>query len=220
MTTFEKKVEDYWKETQKVYNKFTDAGGIAENSDYYVFQTTVKENPNLMIIGINPGGNGKNGKNVLSNGSNLYLDPSIEWFKTVQSIFGYPNNSALSMELENCVGTNRIFINTGSADQLHKEITNDKECGDLVKGWVYKIINPKYILAFGRDTFNFLAATKSKQKSKQFGDIKLEYATTRIGDKEVCYIPNPSKLNHTKGYFSEKNLKSWQEALKWFLLER
>ncbi len=215
MNDFENKIQVFWEKTQKVYNVFTQKGGVAENTDYYVFQTQYYHNPKLMIIGINPGGNGKSSRRWLfpKNKENMYLSADSEWFKNLQKIFGYPNNEFLKNYLENAVGTNRFFINTGNAKELNKEIKKSTECTKLIRDLVNNIIQPEKIIALGTDPFCTFRKAKSVQ-IKEFGKLKFKYSN--LDDIPICFIPNPSKINQSYFNTDEKN-KEWQKAIEWFL---
>jgi len=61
MNNFEVKLAEFWKKVQKEYSELIKIGGVAEKRDFYVFQTGYHHNPNLMIVGENPGGDGISG---------------------------------------------------------------------------------------------------------------------------------------------------------------
>lgn len=215
MEKFEEKIQAFWDKTQNVYTEFTKKGGVAENTDYYVFQTKYYHNPDLMIIGINHGGDGTGGGNWLSpkDGNNMYLSTDCDWFKQVQQIFGYPKNKFLKSYLENAVGTNRFFINTGSVEKLNKEIIQNRECTELIRDLVNNIIQPKKIIALGVAPFDTFRKANTVAL-KEFGSIQLKYANRN--NTPICFIPNPSKMNQKYFNSDEKN-KDWQKAIEWFL---
>jgi hypothetical protein len=74
----------------------------------------------------------------------------------------------LKDKLENCVGSNITFINTGNSGQIPKELKSPDFIRELV------IIKPKYIIALGIDPF--YALKNKPEKVKQFGSIALKYS--------------------------------------------
>lgn len=211
----EEKIMKFWDKVTKEYDILLNSGVIAQNTNYNVFQTPYSYPsiiPDLMIIGINPRGCSESGCKWLTpqDGKNLYISGEDTWFQTLRNIFGFPHNEILKPYLENCVGSNKVFINTSCVKRLPKS----KILGpSLIRELVSKIIQPKHIVSLGKDVFSSL---KNREvKSKEFGNIKLLYS--QRDDIPICYIPNPSRINAK--YFNQKDkLDSWQEALEWFLL--
>ena len=213
MEDFEYRINHFWKKVQKQYSELVCMGGIAENRDFYVFQTDYRYNPDLMIVGINPGGDGMSGACWLcpAENANMYLKGNDKWFQMLRNIFGYPENEVLKPFLENCVGSNRIFINTGNQNKIPQ--TNNNTLGpELIRELVSDIIQPKHIVTLGRDVFYTLK--KEKEQCKVFGNINFKYAF-RNGIP-ICFIPNPSSRNF-KYFNSEKKLIDWQKSLEWFM---
>jgi hypothetical protein len=207
---FEEKIQAFWEKVQAEYADLVKEDGIFPKTNYYVFQTKPSFNPDLMIVGINPGGNGYTGDYWLSpaNGENLYVLDAHPWFERLRHIFGYPQNVTLKPFLENCVGSNSVFINTGNASQIPKNIPALGP--NLIRELVSDIIKPNYILTLGNDTFYGLR--NGKVAFQEFGQIKLKYSY-RNGTP-VCYIPNPSRINSR--YFNNGKIEDWQKALEWF----
>jgi hypothetical protein len=214
MENFEGKVQAFWGDVQKQYLELVQEGGIAENTDFYVFQTGYRHKPDLMIVGINPAGGDDNGDRWLCppNNFNNYTKCDDVWFQTLRKIFGYPDNENLKTYLDDCVGSNEVFINTGSQRklrQLHTSVFGPT----LIRQLVTKIIEPKHIVALGKDVF--YALRTGKETFQKFGDVNFKYAHSSNG-VPICFIPNPSKQN-IKYFNNASLLKDWQNALEWFM---
>lgn len=211
MNKFEEKVQTFWRKVQLEYAGFVKEGGVAEKRDYYVFQTGYHHNPDLMIVGINPGGDRKNGDYWLctEDSYNSYVKGDHAWFQTLRNIFGYPQNTVLKPYFENCVGTNKVFINTGSIEKLPKDV--DSTSTKLIRELVRDIIQPKHIIALGKAPFDSLQV--SDLKVKKFGSVNLKYGYSQ--GTPICFIPNPSPINSK--YNNERTYTDWQEAIEWFM---
>lgn len=205
---FEEKIQAFWKKVQAEYADLVKEDGIFAKKNYYVFQTNYSFHPDLMIVGINPGGNYEGGC-WLTQGDNTYVLGTHSWFEGVRNIFGYPQNATLKPFLENCVGSNSIFINTGNASQIPKNVPALGP--NLIRELVSDIIQPNYILTLGSDIFYGLR--NGKESFKEFGQIKLKYSY-RNGIP-ICYIPNPSRRSRNR-YFNNGKIEDWQKALEWF----
>lgn len=106
---FQKALEDYWEKVQEIYAPYANQD-IDEDGNpllYYVFQTDVHYNPDLMIVGINPGAS-YHGEPFLCREDehgvvkNYYLlgAEMDAWARRLQSVFDYKqgenNDSYLS----------------------------------------------------------------------------------------------------------------------------
>lgn len=207
----ENKVLDFWNKVNNEYFDLIKVGGIAEKRDFYIFQTSYRHNPDLMIVGINPGGDNLNGECWIfpKNGQNMYLVGEHQWFKTLRNIFGYPENEILKPFFENCVGSNKVFLNTGNI----RKIPNSNLLGpNLIRELVSDIIQPKHIVALGKDAFCSLSNRKASIKT--FGRVNLLHSYR--DSIPICYVCNPSRQNAR--FFNQKELlDDWQSALEWFL---
>lgn len=204
-------VHDFWNKVNKEYLELTKPGGIAEKRNYYIFQTAYHYNPDLMIIGINPGGDKSDDKSWICphDMQNMYVTGEHQWFQTLRSIFGYPKNEVLKPFFENCVGSNKVFINTGSV----KKIPNSNLLGpSLIRELVSEIIQPKHIVALGKDVFCSLSNKKASYKT--FGQVNLVHSFR--DSIPICYVYNPSKLN-ARFFNKQELLDDWQKAIEWFL---
>jgi len=201
----------FWNKVQEKYSVFVETGGVAQKKDFYIFQTGYRHNPDLMIVGINPGGNVESDSKWLGpeNNENWYVKGTHTWFQTLRNIFGYPENEVLRSYLENCVGSNKIFINTGNQNKIPKEI--DSISTALIRELVSDIIKPKHIIALGVSPFYTLRI--GKVEFKQFGKIKLKYAYRK--ETPICFIPNPSARNGK--YLNSETFPEWQKAIEWFM---
>lgn len=215
-TDFQLKLETFGAKVHEVYDPLVGQGGTAENVDYYVFQTTPHEEPELLVMGINPGGNGKNGVQAATGSAdtnyNAYFDDNAhQWFQTLRRIFGTP---MLTQQLRNCVGTNSCFLNTGSRKNLPQNKEFQRNAVRLARELVDDVIRPKRIVALGVDVFYMLQPKDVKVKA--FGNVQFKYG--HRDDMLVGLVYNPSRRNVNR-YFTEKQLGGWQKALEWFMTE-
>ena len=205
---FEKKIQDFWKEVQAVYEPFVCKGGILDNKLYYVFQTPYYYAPNLLFVGINPGGDYL-GEGTLQQKNNGYVNGGL-WFSRLHKIFDYPKNEYLKTALDTCVATNCCFINSKTAEILPPEVMNASY--PLITELV-GIVSPKHIIALGKVPFEKLVAVKNRQY-KQFGSIKFKYGYTDNG-LPVAWVYNPSGRNQR--FYTDKLCPDWQAAIEWFM---
>ena len=214
MNKFEDQINAYWEKVQKIYSPLQEK----YNRCYYLFQTKCyRPDPDLMIVGLNPGGNYP-GPGKISQEVNAYVEIDAPWFNVLRSVFDYPNNEFLKIILDNCVGTNRYLLNTGNQGGLGniaKEMVGEKKfanvAGELLNELV-DIIRPKHIIAVHKDVYNHLAKCN-----------KREFFCTTVGCTKdgipVLYVPNFSPRN--RSYFSsEDQLKSWMEVIEKFLRDK
>ncbi len=222
MENFNAKILEFWTEVQEIYDP------IQKETDlnYYVFQTSIRYNPDLMIIGINPGGEFSSEKNLVNKMAeqgkfkNMYIDwmytetpnkTDNEWFNTLCSIFDYPNNPAMKRVLENAVGTNCFYINTGSVQSLNKQYDTKNlylQSRSLVNKLI-DIIQPKKILTLGEIPFKCIKG--SKQKPVPVND-KNNIKSAFHGNIPVYNIPNPSRI-HKNTYYAGEKLIDFQKGL-------
>lgn len=213
---FKRRLETFASKVHNVYDPLVETGGIAENLDYYVFQTAVCPEPELLVMGINPGGDGKKGiRDALGNTDttyNAYFDGDDHpWFRTLRRIFGTP---MLTQQLRNCVGTNNYYINTGNVEKLPKDNDFKRNAVVLARELVDEVIRPKRIVALGYDVFCML--NHGPRRTKQFGRVQFKYG--HRGDMLVCQVYNPSQINVNR-YYTDAWIGDWHKALEWFLTE-
>ena len=216
MSTFQEKIDRFWEKTQELYDPIQKKyNGLS----YYVFQAPPSENPKLMIIGLNPGGNDSDIK-MLQQEGNAYTEMKAEWFETLRKVFDYPNNPELKEILDKCVGTNRFFFNTGSQSGLEKikaEVVSNgvkfaNASGDLLNELV-DIIKPEYIIAAHSDTFNHIG----KYNKQTFNGKTMIGYTKPEGGIPVLKIINFSKRMRDKHYNTEEEVKAWTKTIIEFL---
>ena len=229
MNTFEVQMQAFWAEVQEVYNKVD-----RKNYTYYMFQTDYYENPDLMIVGINPGGGTEgNPDSILQHceGYNNYIEGDSLWCTRVRELFDYENDEYLSNVLRNCVGTNRCFINTPNKNTLeeiyklnseeifdsaysNKSIPFKNKTGELLDVLI-NIIRPKHILTFGNNEFKHVTGNKRVYNAIGSRGMKIgcsKYENIKI---PVGYIPNPSGINNK--YFSADKIKEWPKTITEFM---
>jgi len=222
MANFNSQILEFWNEVQKIYDPIQKVTGLT----YYVFQTAIRFNPELMIIGINPGGEYTSEKYLVNKIAeqgkckNMYVDwmyiekpnkSENEWFNTLGSIFDYPNNSEMKSVLENAVGTKCYYLNTGSVKSLNKHYdvkTFFLESENLVKNLI-NIIQPQKILTLGEIPFNCVRDNKVIPIAvNNINNIKSSFS----GIIPVYNIPNPSRINKNQ-YYSGQKLIDYQNGL-------
>lgn len=211
MEDFEKEIQTFWEgKVKTIYNPYAMAHADKNGNPllYYVFQTDkFYYNPDLLIVGINPGGN-YYGEPQLAQKDNYYIKGNDAWATCLRSAFGYGDNEYLSTILENCVGTNRVFINTSSEDDIEKILL--PKANELIEELV-QIVQPKHIIVLGRKPFDAL-----RGKSKvEFTSAEPKFELSDHKGIPLAYIPNLSRRNRSR-YYGDK-YKKWQNILEKFL---
>jgi hypothetical protein len=184
---------------------------------YYVFQTLYRFRPDLLLVGINPGGDFNDGNAFLDRPTNWYTqckknpEECCDFNETVCRIFGYGTNDALFQLLENAVGMNKVYFNTGSEEKLNR-IALVKQIESLCQGFtrtlIEEYIQPKQIVAMGEHVFNSL-----KNKPMEFIKHKdVVIKKSHRNDIPVYYIPNPSRLNQNT-YYNKNKAEQFTELL-------
>lgn len=224
---FQKALEDYWKKVQEIYAPYANQDIDKDGNPllYYVFQTDVHYNPDLMIVGINPGAS-YHGEPFLCREDehgvvkNYYLLGAEKdaWARRLQSVFDYKqgenNDSYLSSIFENCVGTNKVFINT----RIEKGCAAFKDIHSKAKSLLeelIQIVKPKHIVALGRSPFD----TLKQEPVKQIKDSGINFKYSKYNGIPLAYIPNPSGLC-SRYYNTEEKVKSWQKTIEAFLKDQ
>ena len=213
MKNIEKELHKFWEKCQDFYNsdEVTPADKKGIPLLYYVFQTDKYHyNPDLLIVGINPGGN-YYGEPQLAQKDNYYLNGSDAWATCLQSVFGYKSdeyyNDFLSNVYENCVGTNLVFMNTRREHDIDKKIL--PKAKEFLEELI-QIIQPKHIIALGVKPFDALRG-KSKVELKVEPNFKFSYHK----GIPLAYIPNPSPM--CRRYYTGDKIRLWQNILVKFL---
>ena len=228
MNTFEEQMQTFWMEVQEIYNNID-----RKNYTYYMFQTDYRENPDLMIVGINPGGETNGNPNPIlehCEDYNNYTDGDSLWCSRIRELFDFGNDEYLSNILRNCVGTNRCYINTPNKDILEEIYKSNSEkifdsihsnklipfknkAGELLFTLI-DIIKPKHILTLGSDVFSHLVGAKHVNT---IGSCEMKIGYPKCGNSKipVGYIPNPSGINNK--YFSATKMKEWPKTITEFM---
>ncbi len=224
---FKKALDIYWKKVQDIYNPYA-SQSIEDGKPllYYVFQTDIRYEPDLMIVGINPGDSCHDYPYLLRKKdgrvSNYYLSPKNEkgkqgvaWAQRLQSVFDYKpektNNSYLSQIFENCVGTNKIFINTRRENGCAAFKNIHSNAKTLLEELI-QIVNPKHIIALGLSPFNTLKQEPVKWPKNPCQNFRC----SKHNGIPLAYIPNPSGLC-SRYYNTDEKVKCWQETMEKFL---
>ena len=179
--------------------------------DFYVFQSEVNYNPDLLIIGANPHGDAKYStkmkekgierrtKDNLCYGENMYIaNPDWNIAKPILKMFEQPR---LFEILKNSVIMNAIYFNTNKVDDLNK-YAHGKDmielCQNLTNEFVYKILKPKNILFLGDDAPKWM---KIKYNNTENTILRNELTYSLIQKVIVNEIPH-YKIHHTSMNFS------------------
>ena len=183
-----------------------------EYPDFYVFQSPILLNPELLIVGANPGGNtkyaellGKRGvdrrdKNDLANETNKYLDSS-NWHinKPILEMFSHPT---LRQILTDAVIMNAVYFNSTKVSDLKAFKSDGNEmiayCSQKSKELIYDIIKPKNILFIGMDASRWLDIKYDDITDTVLHDGKKSWL---IQKKEINGI-NHYRIHHTSRNYS------------------
>lgn len=193
--------------------------------DFYIFQSEIFYNPDLLIIGANPHGDTKykakikekgierRTKDFLSNGENMYIsNPNWEISKPILKLFDHPR---LSEILKNSVIMNAIYFNTNKVQDL-KNFAHGKEmielCKNLTNEFVYQILKPKNILFLGEDAPKWMSI-----KFNQFDNtiLRNEKNLSLIQKIVVNDIPH-YKIHHTSRNWSYNSGTNLELKKKYF----
>jgi hypothetical protein len=199
-------LRDKW--LDEVSNQFHEVA-LKLDTDYYVFQTDCSiYNPDLLIIGINPGGNKtyivkleefkkkgydrRPGWSLKTNVNTLTTKPDWEnenkekGADKLRSSFSrvFNEKTGLKQTLENAVMMNLIYFITAQADDLEKiPIEDRKACLTRTLEFI-KILNPKNILFLTSDE-KYL-----KEANIQKKHIENNVSMGMLGDRDVYIIPH------------------------------
>lgn len=212
-----KNIQMYWE--NEIKPQLDPLHNTTGNLLYYVFQTPYRFQPELLIVGINPGGDFE-GVPFLDRETNWYTEgkrnekQKHSFNETLCAVFGYGKNDELFNLLENAVGTNMIFFNTGSVEKLNNNALSNEmrsKCVKIVKNLVDNFIQPKRILCLGVPPFDGMR--ESSPIEYPVNGIRKSYR----GEIPVYYIPNPSRLNINRLYKPEQIAQYQQYFEKEFL---
>ena len=213
MNKLQQALQEWGKKVCKECRAFIDEGKT--DQDFYVFQTELpKESPELLLVGINPGGSkpykerGKERETIddLTQGSNIYTDTDA--------------NSKQSNKLKNAVplwkhieedrvtGINACYFNTRVESDLSKAIWD--LCVPLTQELI-EILNPERII--------FLFTGPDKLIRMGVKNIRPVEAFVKEGmhqDRKVYAIPNHGWRKSGNAFYGE-NVDKMSEILSEYL---
>ena len=206
----------------KVIEKITP---IAEeiNLAYYPLQTEAKINPELLIIGLNPGSEGKYEEQMTKDKwefkdskmtierllkGNPFIDEKDEW-KIFRGLNRIPFIKQ-AVDSNNYCFMNYVYFGTSDFEKIKKHPEAIQICKELTKKFI-EIINPKHIIVLGlegMESISKIEKTLLKGKSKrllvQGGDL--------FG-KQVLAISHPSYAVSAEEYNAiDTNIKEFYEG--------
>ena len=199
MNDFEIKKEKWLREVSDTCHEFA----LKINLDFYVFQTQVYYNPDLLIIGINPGSS-KTYKEILAdkkydkrpyndlgyNENTLIQKPQWEakgqGADKLRSAFKRVFNKDNDLDiLEHTIMMNMFYFNTTVEKDIHsisKEIKT--YCIDKTLEFI-EILNPKNILFLTSSEFNLKNCSV-----KEISTIENKIKKGKLGTKVIYAIPH------------------------------
>ncbi|WP_166333015.1 hypothetical protein [Sphingobacterium chungjuense] len=205
MTEFNDKIERWLQEVTDRCHGFA----IKADLDFYAFQTKIISNPELLIVGINPGSNGKYTDYLSNNKQSKRLPHSIHYTENllVEGGKGWEDgmqstrrkfremfhDEQLFTVLQNSVMMNAIYFNTvGSSDLTILSDEIETYCVEKTKEMI-EILDPKNILIFSSD----------KLWLKKIGvtDIEQIDRITKSGQwngRAILAVPHFSARGHNK----------------------
>lgn len=221
--------EDFLKRRDAWLNEVSDKCheyALRIDRDFYVFQTPVDTyQPDLLIIGINPGGDKKYSQtleekgykkrpfddlaystNILVEKPQWEIDAKLKGANTMRSRFRMVFNKENDLDhiLENTVMMNMFYFNTKTAEEI-KDIVGEIRSYCRMKTLEFiEIINPKNILILG-----------STQVLKEMGVIDFENIAKfvkqgKLGERVTLSIPHYSAYS----YYSKENSQEIARGLK------
>lgn len=200
---FEDDIRAFFESAKEKYREIASADPSLKGKRSYIFQTGEPVfQPDLMIVGINPGADYPGEFTLTNDGGNKYVEDSAPWFGTLRSVIPIEY-------LKDCVGTNKYYVNTPQ----EKDIRNMelKSLGtQLTRTLIDDVIKPKHIICLGDDVFNTI----------KIGPCRLPVPGLKfkVGDRKgipVAYIPNPSPRN--SGEYRKEQFPVYREAVRNFM---
>lgn len=224
MNDFELKKDKWLKEVSNQCHEFA----LKTDLDFYVFQTPVSYNPDLLIIGINPGGDksycqllndkgySKRPYNDLGyNENTLVIKPDWEIENQLKGndimrnafkrVFNKENNLAI---LENTIMMNMFYFNTQKEIHIDKIDIKDEiknYCINKTKEFI-EILNPKNVL--------FLTSNNKNLKSCSVQNIEVLGNNIKkglLGKREIYAIPHYGSYSAYSYVNAEKTGKNLSE---------
>lgn len=200
---FEEDLRNFFESAKEKYKEITDAEPLLQGKRSYIFQTGEPVfQPELMIVGINPGADYPGEFTLTNEGKNMYVEDDAPWFGTLRSIIPMAY-------LKCCVGTNKYYVNTPKEKDIkNKEL---KKVGTLLtRKLIDEVIKPRHIICLGNDIFNTI----------KIGDCQIPFPGLKfkVGDRNsipVAYIPNPSPFNGSE--YRKEQLPVYREAVRNFV---
>lgn len=192
--------------------------------DFYVFQSEIRINPDLLIIGANPAGRKsyasilrdkkikRRSKTDLANGNNLYLEnPNLNISRPILKMF---SSERLIRLLETSVIMNAVFFNTAKVTDL-KKLEHGKEmisfCIKKANELIYDILKPKNILFIGDDSARWLGL-KFTDNNTVLRNDKTYSLIKYVQYKGISHY----KIHHTSMNFSYNTGDNLEMKKKYF----
>ena len=206
----------------KVIEKITP---IAEeiNLAYYPLQTEAKINPELLIIGLNPGSEGKYEEQMTKDKwefkdskmtierllkGNPFIDEKDEW-KIFRGLNRIPFIKQ-AVDSNNYCFMNYVYFGTSDFEKIKKHPEAIQICKELTKKFI-EIINPKHIIVLGlegMESISKIEKTLLKGKSK-----RLLVQEGDLFGKQVLAISHPSYAVSAEEYNAiDTNIKEFYEG--------
>lgn len=189
-----------------------------DGPDYYISQSNIKKNPDLLIVGINPAGEKKlsesqfkrkKPENIIYN-NNQYLEHP-NWHISKKLNYMFSGNNA-KKAYENSVILNYIALNTKSESELKKtelkEIVED--CKNFSKSLIYDIIKPKKILLLGKSVAKLMNLKFHHiENSILRTEDNKSYLVVKFSQNDIphylIFHPSTSQLNSGKNLDMKKD---------------
>lgn len=208
MNKLQQALQEWGKKVCKECRAFIDEGNT--DQDFYVFQTEIpKESPELLLVGINPGGSksykerGKERETIddLTQGSNIYrCKKDNQWqsnaLERVSSLWEYIKDDRVT-------GINACYFNTRKDSDLSKEIWDF--CAPLTQELI-EILKPKRII--------FLSTNEYHLRQAGVKQIKSIGAYVKEGiwqERKIYAIPN-HRFYRAYSYDNTKKMSDILEA--------
>jgi hypothetical protein len=205
------------KEVDQEWFKFRDK----LKKGYAVFYSPPRINPELMIIGFNPGGDEKAFNRCRENKfpqGHEYLKENYPMAKKMKELF--KNMGTLEL-LQNSVKLNLIFFRSKATDEwkaIEKTTRNHLEefCLNKVEYIIMKL-EPKFILAEGILTYRILKnrifSGKDYIEENPFGESKNLLLTTKFNDPDIRLIG----IRHPTGKWTKPSKEEWDKIGNYLL---
>ncbi len=185
----QKEIMDWAKKVIDKYDKIAEENNISYYTQSNLLE--IKKNPQVLILGINPGSKGayeKIDEKTFLNGNECFtIDVNWHFWNGLKKIFEVGGINNLLKDKNDFVFSNLFHYGTPQAKDLPNEIKKDKDYVSLTVDLI-RILNPKMVICLGRRDCMFKLIAKKTEL------IAGELSYGKVDDIPIYGIPHTSKF--------------------------